>query len=326
MKFVRTCVSLCTLALASPVSAEIPVPGPVPECGGIRIDPPSSRPEPWQPRSVAREDSGLCSEYIYGGWKNTMLLYFGEGAVEHRDTIELAVKKWNDALMGFSREPVIEFAGQRPENYSLSGDFWRSSDDESHPLAQDGQSVIYFKGRAVESSPGGFARLRTDGENSMVESDIYINTTDWEEYGPFLFRAQEIFRMGDRTVYAAVDSVYLVILHEIGHALGLKHVPVSGNVMSYNYLPYMQDLWSVPVTVEFFKQAEYIESVGEAFSRGALSEFLWQGPEDLSTYQYRPDPSLLERIMLSHFTYTAGLGEQDRMSLLCAYEFSDWNH
>ena len=34
------------------------------------------------------------------------------------------------------------------------------------------------------------------------------------------------------------------MLHEIGHLLGVNHVPVSGNIMSYNYMPRMIEIWA----------------------------------------------------------------------------------
>ena len=330
----KALVPLCALALSSLGFAQIPVPGPIPECGGVEIEGLSSRPQPWQSRSAAIQDQGLCSEYAFGGWITTMYLYAGEGFLEHRDKIERSVKTWNEALEGFNQRPVVEIIRHPAENPFLPDDFWSKRIDYAKDLSGDGQSVIYFKGDDVEGSPAGFVYPRTDSNGNMVEADIYINIADWEEYGPYLFLAQEILDLDGRIIYVPVDSVYKTMLHELGHALGLLHVPVSGNIMSYNYMPYMKDLWQPLVGVDLFRQLWGATSRAElegilfednAFTSGMFSSFIWHGDE-LAKYQSRDDPDILEILMLEYFTATAGLGEQDRMSLLCAYDFSDWNH
>ena len=328
----KALVPFCALALSLGLNAQIPVPGPIPECGGVEIEGLSLRPQPWQSRSASLQDQGLCSEYAFGGWTRTMYLYAGEGFFEHREKIERAVEKWNEALEGFNQKPVIEIIRRSPKNPFLPDEFWSNRLGYAKQLAQDGQSVIYFKGGAVDNSLGGFVYPRTDIDGNMVEADIYINITHWEEYGPYLFFAQELLDMDGRILYVPVDSVYKTMLHELGHALGLLHVPVSGNIMSYNYMPYMKDLWKPLVGVDFFRQLWTVTSEAEllgifenAFTSGMFSSFVWNG-NDLAEYQSRDDPDFLEILMLEYFTSTAGLGEQDRMSLLCAYDFSDWNH
>ena len=107
---------------------------------------------------------------------------------------------------------------------------------------RDGQLVIYFKGGETDGRSG-YAHTRWIG-GSMVESDIYINTTHEEKYGRNLARTEVILSLGGSFgVYGLVNSTYLTIVHEVGHALGLKHVPVSGNIMSYQYMPGVVDAW-----------------------------------------------------------------------------------
>ncbi len=159
---------------------------------------------------------------------------------------------------------------------------------------------------------------------------MYINITDWQEYGPYLYRTQEVLNIEDHYVHVVVDSTYLTVLHEIGHALGLQHVPVSGNIMSYNYMPRMKDLWLPAMTAELFRRAELSYSIEQVFASNdnfspLLSAFATTDA-DYGSYMYSEDLDDMEKAMMFLFTESAGLGEQDRMSLLCAYDFSDWNH
>ncbi len=286
MKTTSSIVAILALSLALSASAQIPVPSGMPTCGGVKVSTPqaSSR-APLEPRSqdlgfLARR-TDLCSEYAHSGWTDTMKLYLGEGAYQHTEIIEMAVDKWNEALIGFNEEPIIEITKIRPRNYFLPDNFWAvdwdddSSNDYSTDLVYDRQSVIYFKGNGGEyPRGGGFARWRWADDNSTAEADMYINVTDWEEFGPYLVDLEEILEHDGFHSYAAVDAIYLTVLHEIGHALGLYHVPVSGNIMSYNYMPYMKDIWSVPATLELFRKIEQLGNTDNVFRSARSSPVL----------------------------------------------------
>lgn len=324
---------LCALALSSVGLSQVPVPGDPPNCGGMERKFPSWSVPPhtprYQDRVAEKASTDLCSTYTHSGWRRTLRLRLGEGAEEYEPLLEFAIEKWNDALEGFNRRPVIEISQLRPTNYSLRDDFWyqRNNDtelDESDSLIHDGESVIYFKGNDPDNWVSGFAYSRWNS-NEMEEADIYINLTDVEKYGPFLVRTQEFIAIEGMTAYIPVLSIYLTILHEIGHALGLNHVPVSGNIMSYNYMPHVQELWKVPGTIRYLDDVVEYGGPDEALRLGFFSAFVSTRPE-LSPRIYFDDPDEIKILMLALFTDAAGLGEQDRMSLLCAYDFSDWNH
>lgn len=320
-------VPLCALALSSLGLAQIPVPGPLPGCGGVKkvLALPDVPLVPrYQDRVAAPSSKDLCSVYTHAGWKDTVRFRLGENASEYKPLVELAIKQWNEALVGFNQKPLIELSPLRPRNYSLHDDFWYryntdSELDESHDLIDDGQSVIYFKGNDPDNRYSGFAYSRWDSFRHMKEADVYINLTSSEKYAPFRVKVRALLTHEGETTYVPVLSIYLTILHEIGHAIGLQHVPVSGNIMSYNYMPHMVEKWK---NLSIF---EYL-SKGDSILRYGLFSYFTNDDPDYRGNWYYEDPSeeMISAALL--FTATAGLGEQDRMSLLCAYDFSDWNH
>lgn len=328
MRIVRSAAAVSALALAFSASAQIPVPGGPKDCGGVEGGEPAGHLSPLNPRAQIRKqashETNLCSVYTHGGWIDTMRLYLGEGALEYKGLIELAMKRWNNALEGFNRKPVIELAEVRPNNFSLEEDFWSRRLEISDPLSGDGQSVIYFKGGDPVNRISGYAHWRQNGVN-MLESDIYMNLTDVEEYGSFLVETQALLSFDGQTSYAVVNSIYVTLLHELGHALGLQHVPVSGNIMSYNYMPFMESKWGVPATIQLFESILDSRGIQGFYNDGPFSAFTTRDSE-VGRRLYFTEPTDEMWVMLHFFTESAGLGEQDRSALLCAYDFSDWNH
>lgn len=156
--------------------------------------------------------------------------------------------------------------------------------------------MIYFAGNDIEDSPGGYAYSRRDDRGSMVEADLYINVPTVELYGPHLLEAKQVFEVGGNHIYAVVDLICTTILHEIGHALGLQHVPVSGNIMSYNYLPCLKNLWGPAMMAEALEQYEYDSS--SFVLRGPFAEFTYTSGDDQEYWHIEVPPRAQQQWMV----------------------------
>lgn len=293
------------------------------KCGGLQVSR-DTLPQAWNDLIIPqRKDFALrgnfCSEYSHAGWEQPMRLYLGEGAAEHLQVIEAGVWLWNTALSGFRQQPVIEVVkGARPRTFAPGSDIWSNRGPASARNVEDGQSVIYFTPSGTAESErevGGFARMRPEG-GRMAEADVYINTATQQEFGYDLALTAPLLRTAEHGVmHALVDPLYFVVAHELGHALGLQHVPIAGNIMSYNYMPAMEGKW--------LAAAEFLELTLD------LTENTW-------FLEHLAQPSLLDPVvrltdeyelyMRWIFTRSMSAGEQDRMALMCIYDFTDWNH
>ena len=298
-------------------------------CGGVRVSSQSGKtPRPLDPRNFRVGSDGLCSEYATYGWESTMHLHLGEGASDFLPQIEMAIDLWNAAIAGFARRPVINLIPNvRPKTFQLESGFWRSDGAQSSNLVDDGQSVIYFKASGNSTSTKGYAHWRWDRNDRLREADVYINTDKVVKYGPHLFHAHEVFRYDDtRSVFSRVDQTYLLVLHEIGHALGLKHVSIAGNIMSYNYMPKMEDIWRAPFAMLNLSLKALKRSVSNDLGVGI--EWFLDVRDRMSPNMYTPPGNMTDRrhALTDMYTRSVVLGEQDRMALMCIYDFEDWNH
>ena len=260
----------------------------------------------------------LCSTYARAGWEETMQLHLGEGADEYRNLIDRAVGVWNEAVTPRSGEPLIEIVEYQPENYLLLESFWADTDTEGRANLGDGENVIYFKPDIEDESEfWGLAWRRSRySENSssreMVAADVYINTAHEEEFAPDTLALTKLLVDVDDSygAYALVNKTYEVILHEIGHAVGLSHIPVSGNVMSKDFGAGGLDQWSAPMAIELFRAPSPIQANKFVDRHNHIFPYMRVREENLD---------MLDRV--DFFTRSAKLGEQEKMALTCIYEY-----
>ena len=244
-----------------------------------------------------------------------MKLYLGEGAAEYIDFIEAAVELWNAALRSSGQEIIEIVKDVRPANWDNDAWFWYDTDPYTERNAGDGQSVIYFeRGFGFLEEPEGitvFSRELVNGANSMVEADVYINTYFEDVYSPHIV-ARTVHILGvskSSSMYAFVSDVFLNIVHEIGHVLGLTHIHISGNIMGYDYLPGLAQRWRAPMAMYF-----------EGLQAGSIIQHTYN--DDLITPYTLVDTEDEETVdALTMFTSSIVLGEQDRTALMCSYGF-----
>lgn len=202
-----------------------------------------------------------------------MKLYLGQGAREHLSLIEEAAKKWNDVLsrevIQVSTDPVDypyrTFAG----NVGLR-DFYN-----------DGASVIYFHNRS--NRIGGYVLTWHYSQNGRIagigESDVFIWTKEGVRDGPIFLST---------------------IVHELGHAIGLGHIPISGSMMSYS------------------RSSQLVNVVDPFIELGLLRDYNYNNllPGEVPLFFSPEHKPLLEELTVP--------SEQDKYALMCLYDFSDW--
>ena len=254
-----------------------------------------------------------CAAYSFFGWEKTMELYLGEGADEYRDLIERAVEVWNETVLLPSGDPLIRIVNERTQNYLLPESFSSpdaDTDELTHPQAFDNESVIYFKPYGEGRSSWGFTWYRRS-YSAMAEADVYINTYDEEEASPAtLILTNRLADVDDfYGAYAIYNKTYSVILHELGHAVGVKHIPVSGNIMNRNFGEGGSNQWTASIALDLFND----------FSP-RHNKFVYRHSEIFPYMSVRQrNEEVLE--MMDFFTENAKLGEQEKMALTCIYEY-----
>ena len=177
---------------------------------------------------------------------------------------------------------------------------------------EDDESVIYFKPSGEdETSRWGLAWFQWR-RSSMIEADVYINTADEESRpGRTLILTKKLVDVDSLYgAYALYNKTYRVILHELGHAVGVRHIPVSGNIMSRDFGGGGIDQWTAAIALELFNDLS-----------PRHNKFVYRHS------QISPYMSIIEEVheeyfeSMEFFTQNAKLGEQEKMALTCIYEY-----
>lgn len=315
----RITVLLVVSAIAA--SAQIPIHHPLGECGFDNIfhDEVVSKADVLDPIEFRVTQGDLCEEYTFDrGWEETMELRLGEGAEEYREWIELAVKIWNEAIRLPDGDPVIEISDEEPEYYRPSSSLWRSARPVAPRGVGDRESAIYFKASSrANFRYRGLTWVRWSGDR-MTEADVFINTWPEEEYSTHLYETKLIVPYDDEWgAYGFVNETFLVILHELGHALGLGHVPVKGNIMNYNYMPAVTEQWRSALSSAVVNR-RFLDPENDPLDEPYQLPFA-AFREDMTRYMYGTTDWRKSEVKL--FTEAVQLGAQEKMLLNCIYEF-----
>jgi predicted Zn-dependent protease len=160
-----------------------------------------------QPSTVNQADCGFVQN-VYGeriSWKNSGVipLQIHESVpTEMQAALERAIKVWEDAV----GRPLFTISQTQTKTANVS--------------RRDGVNTIYWLNTWEDDRASEQARTAIYWEGDVIkEADIRINAKDYTFY--------DQFATSDRDVH--LESL---MVHELGHILGLKHQDSSGSVMA----------------------------------------------------------------------------------------------
>ena len=309
------------LFIAVVASAQSPVPRPIGKCSTVQVrveEDRGFRSKYQIPHNLARVPGNFCSAYAQAGWEETMKLYLGEGAAKYRKLIERAAGVWNETVNLPEGRPLIEIAEEMPQNFLAPEEFWLNEDEAGYENLGDEQNVIYFTPATAEGKNWGLAYWKSaynpfTGSGKMVAADIYINTFD-EESNPdstLILTKKLLDSLADPSygAYITYIKTYDVILHELGHAVSLGHIPVNGNVMSREFGAGGVDQWTSAIALGLLE-----------VTTPWNSKFVYRHSE-MSPYMAIPNHQKNRLGDAGVFTLYGKLGAQEKTALACIYEY-----
>lgn len=256
-------------------------------------------------RAAVIPDDDICPQYTFrAAWEHPLQLYLGEGAEDHLFRIEFAADTWNLAL---GRDLIEIVKNRRPRRFDVPESVWSAGQTHTWRYVDDGQSVMYIHFTDPATShrgTRGFAQMKWAGDQ-IRESDIYIRTPETQ-----FAAASRIVPFGpSHSVYYLVDTLYLTILHELGHALGLKHIGIVGNVMHPK--PHDPAPWVNPLRI-------YAIAMASAGSTPEQTPLVF--PKNLNgSHSFVEIKGQKMAQALNLFTQTASLGPQGGIAVMCLY-------
>lgn len=179
------------------------------------------------PRSIddSPNQSNLNSDETFGpihsngGWRDLVLVYVDQDVPEHVvEATMFAIKSWNEA----AETEVMSYEGRAEA----------SEQENLFNVLEDNQTVIYFDEnwrRHTGKSDGVLGTTvwenEVNDENYIAKGDIILNAQS------FLFQDSLDVPMDASRIYDVVDTES-VLLHEMGHLLGLDHVDEGDDMQS----------------------------------------------------------------------------------------------
>lgn len=134
------------------------------------------------------------------------IVFFFESDVpeEYRDEIKKSAEKWKTGLIRISDQPI-----------------------ESSQSQLDRQNIIYWiKEPTVLSKDQQATTITRWSQNKIIDSDILINATNFKFFK-------------DLPVEGSKIHLESLLMHEFGHALGMRHIPRFESLMFFS-LGYLQ--------------------------------------------------------------------------------------
>ena len=251
----------------------------------------------------------FCNEVTIwnSAWHQPMNLYVsGNATTKQYDMTARAAQRWNSLFV----RDVINFRGRSYRHYPSTRTLQNhisqnTTSNGAHVLANnDGWSMMYFlPPRSVipfgtDAGWAGMASFSTRGYNYDPEDDAY-DSLQIEEADMFI-----------GPVFSSLPPYKQIalIMHEIGHALGLAHISISGNIMSYDdnatvinilrpiFMMIALDDVSIPYTASI-----------DSISNNDIFRIINSDPE------------------FTMFAYDSIVPqEQDKTALMCLYDFDTW--
>ena len=254
----------------------------------------------------------FCDKYTFfrSAWHRPMNLYVSRNATNHQVAVtRRAVQRWN---MLFRRN-VISFRGRHA--YKIASRYtWRNhpkkdNDAFGFQANNDGASIIYFLPQYAEFNSNldaGWDGIATFTTQHYV---VYRDPNTGDTLTTRQIREADIYIKGGSFNSAQPFQQIALVMHEIGHALGLAHIPISGNIMSYSEeAAIIQILRPFVVTMD-----EYLDD----------NTNLVGNIDNIPTREwlnFLNSDEALQRMSYDLMTPQA----QDKTALMCLYDFDTW--